>query len=297
MDNVQDMGLQPPPVAEDLAAPALAQGLRILRLLVTQPRGLSLTDVARQLDLPKSSVSRLLTTLHAEGYVGLDAGSRLYLADLRLLELAANLLAGFPVREKAAPYLHDLAQETGLAALLGVLSGDASVTIDRVSLRKFSARRGEIGVRTPASVSSIGRVLLAYATPGVAEHFIVTHGLRAFTPRTIVEPAAFLADLALIRERGYALNDEVWIPRVRSIAAPIRDFAGSVVAGVAVSSQDLLPEGMSDGVSAILQHVPLLLETAETISYSLGYHAPGLRSDAAITARSSAGRETKGRIP
>jgi IclR family pca regulon transcriptional regulator len=249
--------------------------------MVTEPHGLGLTEVARRLELPKSSAARLLATLHAEGYLALDSAARIYMADLSILELAANVLGGFPVREKAAPYLHDLARVTGFAALLGVLSGDASVTIDRVSLRKFSARRGEIGVRTPASVSSIGRILLAHASASVVEQFIAAYGLPAYTPRTIVDPAAFVSDLALIRERGYALNDEEWIPRVRSIAAPIRNFAGSVVAGVAISSQDLLPDGMGDGVSGILQHVPLLLETAETISYSLGYHV---------------GRENKGAV-
>jgi DNA-binding IclR family transcriptional regulator len=251
----------------------LVHGLGIVRLLALNREGLSLSEVAERIKVGKTTAFRLLATLVQVGYVAQDPDTKLYFADYAILEPAGFLLRGIQARGRAGPYLYDLAGRTGLTAVLSVLRGDVVVTVDRVTARSARAHQSEIGFRTLAHASSNGKVILAHLPKARLEAYLARAELRQLTDRTITDPAALREHLEQVRGQGYAYTDGEWIPAVRSVAAPVRNYNGDVIAAVGASSHDLLPDGVSGGIGEILKHVPTVQEAAESVSYSLGYQA------------------------
>lgn len=260
---------------DDNLVGALVHGLGILRLLGLRHGGLSLAQITEETGLSKTTAFRLLATLVRVGHVTQDPVTKLYSLDYSFLELAGLMLVGAQARSRAGPYLLDLAIATGMSAVLSVLSlsQSATVVIDRAVPRGVSSRQSEIGAMTPAHASANGKSILAFLPEVDLEAYLERVELRAFTERTITDKARLRAELAEARSRGYALNDEEWIPRLRSVGAPIRNYNGDVIAAVGVSNHEILPEGFGKGIGEVLQFVPTVLEAAERISYSLGYHA------------------------
>lgn len=254
----------------------LVHGLGILRLLALTRGGLSLSEIAERLDLGKTTAFRLLSTLVQTGYVVQDPRTKAYAIDYSILELASVVLQGIEVRARAGPYLYDLARKTGFTAVLSVLRGGKAVVVDRVAPRTLRSHQSEIGVQVPAYAAGNGKVVLAHLPTDELEAYLATARFHRFTERTIVDPNRLREHLAEARQRGFAITDGEWIDGVRSVAAPIRNFNGDVIAGVGISSHDFLPEGLSKGIAEVVEHVATVVETAESISFSLGYHAANL---------------------
>jgi IclR family pca regulon transcriptional regulator len=160
-----------------------------------------------------------------------------------------------------------------MTAVLAVLCGDVVVNVDRVVAPAARSHQSEIGFRTPAHVSSNGKVILAHLAPKELDAYLARGPFTRFTERSITDPDDLRRHLGEARERGYAYTDGDWIPSVRSVGAPIRNYNGDVIAAVGISSHDLLPEGFKGEMADVLKHVPAVLDAAESISYSLGYQA------------------------
>jgi DNA-binding IclR family transcriptional regulator len=163
-----------------------------------------------------------------------------------VVELANAVLAGIDLRQVAHPFLIRLVSETGESAFLTVVSGDESVCIDRVESAQPVRVTLSIGGRYPLYAGASNKVLLAYLSPGVIDR-IVAGGLEPITPRTITDPAAFKADLALIRQQGWAYSVGELTPEVAAIAVPLWDGNGRVVAALSIAglasrfTEDRLP--------------------------------------------------------
>jgi IclR family pca regulon transcriptional regulator len=255
---------------------SLVHGLAILRLLAIERGGLSLSEIAERTQLGKTTAFRILSTLTLTGYVNQDASTKIYSIDYSVLELAGFVLRGIEARSRAGPYLYELARKTGFSAVLSVLKGGASVVIDRVAPRTVRSHQSEIGFRVPAYATSNGKVFLANMPAADLDAYIAQTSFHAFTECTIVDEAEFRAHLAEVREHGFAVTDGEWIPQVRSVSAPIRNYNGDVIAGVGISTHDFLPQGLSKGIGEMLEHVQTVVDSAESISFSLGYHAANL---------------------
>ncbi|MCC6178906.1 MAG: IclR family transcriptional regulator [Chloroflexi bacterium] len=254
----------------------LVHGLAILRLLALHRGGLSLSEIADRIKVGKTTVFRLLGTLVLTGYVSQDSRTKVYSIDYAVLEVAGLVLRGIEARSRAGPYLYELARRTGFSAVLGVLRDGASVVVDRVAPRTVRSHQSEIGFRVPAYAAGNGKVVLASLPPSELDAYLEQTRFHAFTERTIVDPAALHEHLAQVRKQGFAITDGEWIPGVRSVSAPIRNFNGDVIAGVGISSHDFLPQGLSKGIAEVVEHIPALLETADSISFSLGYLSANL---------------------
>lgn len=255
------------------AVAALVHGLAIIRLLTLRRGGLSLSEIADQIKVGKTTTFRLLATLVLVGHVHQDPITKLYHADYSILEPAGFLLRGIQARARAGAYLFDLAGRTGMTAVLAVLRGDVVVNVDRVIAPAARSHQSEIGFQTPAHASSNGKVILAHLAPADLDAYLARGPFTRFTERTITDPDQLRRHLGEARKQGYAYTDGEWIPAVRSVGAPIRNYKGDVIAAVGISSHDLLPEGFKSEMTDILKHVPAVLDTADSISYSLGYQA------------------------
>jgi DNA-binding IclR family transcriptional regulator len=247
---------------------SLRRGLQALEF-VAQTGEASVSEVAAALGLPRASAHILLSTLTNTGYLRQARRRGRYRMDLRVLELTNAVLRQMPVRDRAAPLLHELANTTGLAVYLAVLSHGEAVTIDRIVPKPVPEARVDLGYANPAYASSMGKAMLAFLPPAALEAYLQTTDLLPITERTITSAEQLQRELACVRQRGYALSEGEHRPGVRSIAAPVFSYSGEAVAAVCV--RHYTPPGQPPPESLIRD----VTEVAQRVSHTLGYGVAG----------------------
>src|SRR5581483_1227400 len=249
---------------------ALARGLAALALFTAERPSLPFNEIVEALGLPKSSAFRVIATLEQLGYLEQNPTTRHYRPGLKVFQLGFAALAGLELQQVARPQLERLAAELDETASLAVLEGADIVYIDRIRNRAIVGVMLGIGSHLPAHCASLGKVLLAdLPEPELAQR--LSHAnLARMTDNTIVDRAALLAELAEIREHGYAISDQELAAGLRAVAAPIRDRSRRAVAAINISgpTTTLNRERLEQAV------VPAVVAAAERISRGLGYAPP-----------------------
>jgi DNA-binding IclR family transcriptional regulator len=210
---------------------SIRRAFGVLGALADGPLGV--TEVAERSGLPKSTAARLLATLAGEGAVEQVPGETQYRLGPRLVTLAAGLTPTRTIAAVARPALEELAGSTGEAAGLSVPDGDLVHYIDQVATPNPVSVRDWTGTRAPLHAVSSGQVLLAYRMPAAVNHYLAGP-LEGFTPRTLTTPEAVRERLHEIRRVGYAWAIEEFDEGISSVAAPIADASGEVVAALHV---------------------------------------------------------------
>ncbi len=252
---------------------SLERGFAVLLAFDEDLTNPTLAELAAATGFSRPAVRRLLLTLERLGYVTSE-GARWSLTP-RVLEIGQHYTAANARIELAQPHLLRLAERTGESASLAELDHHDAVYVARVPVRRIMSINVAVGTRVPAHATSMGRVLLAWAGPERINRFLEQAQLRALTARTVTDPAELRAALALVRERGWSTVDGELEEGLLSVAAPVRDRSGAVVAALASSTSAgrLAPERLET------ETVPFLLETAAALSHELGYRerqrAPG----------------------
>ena len=207
----------------------LARGLQIVNQLEGAPEGLSVTALARHLQLEKSSVSRFLRTLHNYGYVERDERTRRYRLGLRLVALGQRRLHQFPLREVVRPFLRQLVEGTGECAHLAVRKRGQAFYLDQVDTSASLRVSTGIGTLAPLHCTALGKVLLAF---GEGERLIE---LPVYTPQTITDEALLTKQLERSLALGYAIDDEEYTIGVRCVAAPVWGDGGALAGALGIS--------------------------------------------------------------
>jgi len=243
---------------------SLARGLDVLTALGARRGGMTLSAVAEATALPRATARRALLTLREEGYV--EADGRLFRPLPRVLELGYARLSGMSVDELARPHLARLAERVRESASVAVLSGSDISYVARVATRRIMQVNITVGTRFPAYATSMGRVLLAGLPEAERAARLAASPPRSLTRFTVTDPARLAEILEGVARDGYALVDQELEEGLRSIAAPVRDARGRVVAAVNVSThagRDEQPDRTRE------QILPALLEAAARISADL----------------------------
>ncbi len=243
---------------------SVRRALAILRCFTKEDAELGVTQIGKQLDLHKSTVSRLLATLEQEGFVEKNPENEKYRLGLQLVTLAGIALEQIDLREVAAPYLSKLAELTQETVNIVVLSGSECMNIDGAASPRPIRYVGRIGRRTPCHCTASGKVLLAYL-PSETRQQILSDPLIRFTQKTIVDFDTLAQDLANICQQGYAITHEEHQQDLSAVAAPIFDHSEQVIAAVTVSGPTYR---MGPGqIEALVEPV---LDIAHQISAGLG---------------------------
>ncbi|MFI6278832.1 IclR family transcriptional regulator C-terminal domain-containing protein [Streptomyces sp. NPDC050988] len=210
---------------------SLARGLTVITAFGEGRAELTLTEVAQATGLPRATARRALITLEHLGQV--TAHGRTFRLTPRVLALGFPPLSRTALPQIAAPHLAELADRLHDSASLAVLAGDEIQYTARVATSRIMSVNITVGTRFPAYATSLGRVMLADLTE--AERGPLLTGLHALTPHTVTDPGALATTLDRVREAGYALVDGELEEGLRSIAVPVRDRTGRVVAAVNVA--------------------------------------------------------------
>jgi IclR family transcriptional regulator, pca regulon regulatory protein len=240
---------------------SLARGLAVIRAFDADNTHMTLTEVAKRTDLTRATTRRFLMTLEELGYVRSD-GRNFSLTPL-VLQLGYAYLSGLSLSQVAQPHLQDLSIKLSESTSAAVLDGADIVYVARVSARRIMTVGINVGTRFPAYATSMGRVLLAGLSKAELDAYLNFVPLIALTPRTISTRGALLDELDKVRAQGWAMVDQELEVGLMSMAAPIYDRSGRVVAAVNVS----LPaqNGMS-GRESIDRVREALIHAAEAIS-------------------------------
>lgn len=251
--------------------------LALLEEIASSEQGYSLTDLATRLDMPNATVFRLLQHLVRRGYVEQDSSSKLYFLGLKVLVLRTGAIRTLQLAARARPFLRDLSQAAGYAAHLAVYRDGEVVYIDRVDTPHTVGAWVPIGMRAPASVTALGKVLLAALPAPELDSFLSSSPLPQRTPHSITDPAVLRDHLRLVRERGYAQDMQEASPGVWCIAAPVRDYSARVVAAVSISARAAYQAEETQTLILLLQECALRVscETGfrpQTVEEALGLH-------------------------
>ena len=214
---------------------SLARGLHVIRAFAGVDRRLTMADVSRATGLTRAVVRRCLYTLCELGYAGTDG--RTYFLQPRILNLGYAYLSTAAVPIAAQPILEEMSERLGEASSVAVLDDGAVVYVARAATKRIMSVTLGVGSRLPAYCTALGRVLLAYlpeeqAAVELGKVDFVTHTKHTVTSRKRLEEI-----LLQVRAEGYALNDQELEIGLRSIAVPVRNVVGAVVAAMNVSTQ------------------------------------------------------------
>lgn len=215
---------------------SVERAIAILRAFQHDQPELGVTELSRRLGLHKSTVSRLLATLEAGGLVERNPETGRFRLGVELIALAGLVVRHADLRGAARPALERLAAQCGETVNLAVWHQGMALNIEQVAPADRQVRDiGWVGRRTPLHATSTGKVLLAYLPAAERERVLATLSLPALTPYTLTERQTLAAALAQVRQAGYASGLEELEIGLNSVAAPVRDHTGAVVAAVSVS--------------------------------------------------------------
>lgn len=224
-------------------------------------RHLGITELSAELGLPVSTVHGIVKSLQGHGLVAQEPGGSRYLLGPALLKLSNVYLDTLDVRARAMRWTVELARRTGLSTRLGVQLFDEVIVIHHNERPDGSQQMPETGLSIPAHASAMGKVLLAYSPEYTSE--LLGRTLRSLTGATITDPAQLAMQLTSITEHAIATEEDEAVLGESSVAVPVVDTRGTVIAAVAV----VVPTSEWPPESSVLNS---LRETARNISRELG---------------------------
>ncbi|WP_367717966.1 IclR family transcriptional regulator C-terminal domain-containing protein [Nitratireductor sp. GISD-1A_MAKvit] len=214
---------------------SLQKGLGVLEILADAPDGMTLTEVAKEAGLTRAGARRLLLTLVASGYARQE--DRRFILSARLLGLARTWMGGATLWRYAEPIMRRISETLGESCSAAVLEGEEVVYVARVAGRRIVSVALNVGTRLPAFCTSMGRVLLSDLDAAELTRFLAQASISAKTERTLTDRAELAEAVAMAGASGYAIVDQELELGLRSIAVPVRDMGGHIVAALNVSTQ------------------------------------------------------------
>lgn len=218
-----------------MSVQSLDRAFNILELLSRENRGLAVTEIGKRLELHKSTVHRLLSSLRERGYVEKDIQSGYYKLGLGFIELTSLYLNGLELKTEASPYLHQLTQVTGQTSFLAIRDDKDVVYIDKAdtfdSLRKYTI----IGKRMPLHATSLGKAMLSGCSDVEIDRLYPEQKLKLVTKMTLPTVDLLLTEIRKTRKRGWSIDDEENEVGTRCVGAPILDYRDKVIAAVSTA--------------------------------------------------------------
>lgn len=243
----------------------LHRALDIIEVLAQAEEGVALSEIARQTDMSKSTVHRILATLKERGYAEQNTLGN-YAIGAKLIETVSYHINALDLQTESRPYLAELRKELDLTTHLGILDGPYIVYVERLSLFPGTRLYTQVGYRSPAYCSSMGKCLLSCLSGDRLNEILDQCSFEPFTKNTYHSPKEFRLLLHRVRQQGWAIDNEEYKLGHRCIGAPIFDYHGDAVA--AISASGTITEIPEDKIEWVKTHV---IATARQISQRMGY--------------------------
>jgi IclR family pca regulon transcriptional regulator len=254
----------------------LAKGLEVLRTFSRKRPHMTLSEIAARAGLPAATARRCLNTLEELGYVA--RSGRQFMLRPPVLEIGAVYLDSMDIPTITRTKLEELALSTRSSTALTVLSGTGVVVVARASVRTDPLRmEGHVGLRIPAHASATGKVLLAGLAPEKLANYFAKAKLEPLTERTVTDRTVLTRQIDAARRDGYATAEEEIAAGVSSLAVPVHDGAGRVVAALTLS----VHMNEASAAELVSRHLEALREASQWISAEVA-RVPGLALSAQV---------------
>ena len=244
---------------------SLTRGLSILERLAEAEGGLTLTDVGQRVQLPPSTVHRLLATLEKMGYVYQAGELGRWYVGVQAYAVGSSFLSSRDFIAQSHPYMRRLMDQSGETVNLAILDGTEAVFVDQVQCREMMRTIVKLGSRAPLHASGVGKAMFASLPDDQIDAILKVRGLPRITGNTITTPETMWASIRVIRQRGWSFDDEEHAPGTRCVAAPIYDEHAETLGAISLAGpSSRLPD------ERIRQLGPLVAHTAEELTHRLG---------------------------
>lgn len=245
---------------------SVGRALDIITLVSAKKGGLGVTEIAKQIDINKSSVYRILSTLVQYGYIEQDEETGRYKLGYKFLDISSKLLESIDLRTEARPFLLDLERDTNEVIHLVVWDQGEVVYIEKLEGNETLRMHSKVGKRAPMHCTSVGKAILAHLPINVVLDIIERKGLPIHTDKTITNKEEFLQELIKVKQKGYALDLEENEYGITCMAVPIFDHLGKVLASVSISGPTMRMTN-----ERLEQLKVKMIEAGRKISARLGY--------------------------
>lgn len=238
----------------------------ILDHLKESPNGLGVTEIARKLEVAKSTVHRLLATLEKHRYVKRVNSNGIYQLGLKFIEMNHSVIENLNIVELAHPVIKELTEEISEITHLGMIDGFEFIYIDKVESNSTIRIYSQTGRRAPIYCTGIGKAIAAFFPEHKLQQYLSVTDLKAYTEHTITSKDQFIKEMEQVRKVGYVFDNEEHEEGIRCVAAPVFNHHGEVV--YAISATGPLTRMDDRRIEKIL---PLLKEAGSEISRRIGY--------------------------
>jgi len=245
---------------------SVSRALDIITLVSLKKGGLGVTEIANQIDINKSSVYRILSTLVQYGYIEQDNETGKYKLGYKFLDISSKLLESIDLRAEARVYLQELENETNEVIHLVVYDQGEVVYIEKLDGNETLRMHSKVGKRAPMHCTSVGKAILAHLPSSIVLDILDRKGLPMHTDKTITNKEDFLSELITVRQKGFALDLEENEYGITCIAVPIFDHMSHVIAAISISGPTIrMTEERLNELQSRLQHI------GKQISERLGF--------------------------
>jgi len=250
--------------------PGLRRGLAVLRMFNRDRTVISVPEISRELRLSRATSFRLVYTLEADGYLARTPHSHTYRLGVNVLSLGFEYLGSQDLLDIARPILENLRDVTDASAHMGVRDGTQVVYVLKAASQHRLRSNVSVGTRLALHATSIGQVLLLDAPRDELDKLFEGFEMLQYSDQTPASVQQLAERLDEYRPRGYVAYRSAFAKGIDSVAAPVRDARGTIVAGINVSDHESLPI-MSEQHGRLKD---LVIEAASAISLQLGYRPP-----------------------
>lgn len=244
---------------------SVKNSLRILNSFTMDEPERTVGELSTSLNLNKSTVSRTMATLASEGFVYKDPQTKKYCLGLSILTLSGIVNSHMDVYRESQPVLHKLVETLGETTHFSVLDNLDVIYIQKVECNHPVRTLTHIGKRNPAYCTSSGKVLLSYGDESLLKR-VIENGLHPSTRNTITDPEDLYSHLKMVRDDGFAYSIEEFLDGVNSIAAPVYDYTGKVIAAL-----NIVGPKQRIQQHKIRPYAKKVIEAAKEISKKMGY--------------------------
>jgi len=249
--------------------PAVERAIMMLQLLGQNPDGLTISQIAEETSIAKSTVFTILTTMHIYGLVEKNEDNGLFQLGIELFTLGSSVIERLDIRSSAYPILKQLAEQTGLTTHLGMIDQGEVIYIEKIKGQGPIQISSAIGRRMGVHCTSLGKAILSQAPEDTVHDILADYELTQRTHNTITSLPLLQESLLRTKERGYSLDDEENELGIRCLGAPIFNHRGEVLYAVSISgTRDKVSMDTMDQLADELKHA------ARQISQAIGFVYP-----------------------
>jgi len=234
-------------------APAVQRAFQLLKLVAESPAEQSLSSLARNMGCSKSTTHGLIHSLLNVGALEQGPMGKKYYLGPAIVELAFQNRNYFQVGEKARPILEALRDQIGKTVFLGVMGRSRGIIVATAEPQKSLKLSAPPGTSISLKAGALGKVYLASLPPNQAAQFIQERELPRYTEKTITDKSDYLAEISLVRQNGYAVDDQEYLPGVKAVAVSVGNRRGLPLALWAVGFAGEMEDGVLPNMIQYLQ--------------------------------------------